>query len=399
LTSAIRVTAPPAVGRLDDRRQRDLRLDFFRGAALFCIFIDHIPGNLLTWATLHNIAFCDAAEVFIFISGFAAAMVYGRALTQRGVLFATAQIYRRVWQLYVAHVFIFVVFIAEVSYTVSAVNNPIYNDELRVGDFLEQPHIAILQALLLRFQPNFLNILPLYIVLLGIFPAILIGLRRHRRLVLAASLLLYGVSVGRGWTVPGYPDGETWFFNPLAWQLLFVIGALCGHSAAEGRPLLPQTPWLPRLATTVVLVAALISLSWGLHEAYEPIPALLLKSLWRFTIDKSNLAPLRLVNFLALAIAVIRVVPRHARFLRWRLVYPVILCGQHSLHVFCLSILLSVTGHFILGEFWPGLAGQLLVNLSGVALMIATAAVLGWYKNATASTRFIDPAPAPSGDP
>src|ERR1700761_7660849 len=121
------------------RPTRDLRLDFFRGLALFFIFIDHIPENVLAYFTLRSIAFNDAAEVFIFISGYTAALVYGRSLADKGGLFATAQIFRRVWQLYVAHIFLFVIFTAEVSYTVLTFNNPMYSDELRVGDFLSVP--------------------------------------------------------------------------------------------------------------------------------------------------------------------------------------------------------------------------------------------------------------------
>ncbi len=152
---------------------RDLRLDFFRGLSLFFIFIDHIPENLLSYFTFRSVAFSDAAEVFIFISGFTAALVYGRSLAQHGGLFATAQIYRRVWQLYVAHIFLFVIFTAEVSYTIFVVRNPMYADEMGVGDFLEQPHLAIIRTLFLDFQPNFLDILPLYIVLLMGFPLVL----------------------------------------------------------------------------------------------------------------------------------------------------------------------------------------------------------------------------------
>src|SRR5215469_17462933 len=122
---------------------RDLRLDFFRGLALVCIFIDHIPENYLNYFTLSAIGFFDAAEVFIFISGFTAALVYGRALAQRGAVIATVQVLRRAWQLYVAHVFLFMIFIAEVSYTATTFNNPMYNDEMRVADFLEEPHVAV----------------------------------------------------------------------------------------------------------------------------------------------------------------------------------------------------------------------------------------------------------------
>ena len=174
-------------------QQRDLRLDFFRGLALIFIFIDHIPENILSYFTLQAFQFYDAAEVFIFISGYTAALVYSRTLALQGPLYATAQILRRAWQLYIAHIFLFMIFIAEVSYTATTFNNPMYNDEMRVADFLEEPHVAIIKALLLEFQPTFLDILPLYILLLVIFPVILLGLRLQPLLVLIPSFLLYVV--------------------------------------------------------------------------------------------------------------------------------------------------------------------------------------------------------------
>jgi len=130
------------------------------------------------------------AEVFIFISGYTAALVYGRRLVVKGAFYATAQVLRRAWQLYVAHIFLFVLFIAEVSYTASAFKNPMYNEEMRVADFLDEPHIAVIKALLLQFQPTFLDILPLYIVMLLLFPAVLIGTHRHWLVALVASALV-----------------------------------------------------------------------------------------------------------------------------------------------------------------------------------------------------------------
>ena len=108
-------------------------------------------------------------------------------LTEKGALYATAQIYRRVWQLYVAHIFLFVIFTAEVSYAILVVQNPMYTEEMGVGDFLQAPHRAVIRALLLVFQPTFLDILPLYIVLLASFPLVLILLERHPLLPLPVS--------------------------------------------------------------------------------------------------------------------------------------------------------------------------------------------------------------------
>src|SRR5580658_3859895 len=214
---------------------RDLRLDFFRGVALICIFIDHIPENYLNYFTLSAVGFSDAAEIFIFISGFTAALVYGRALATRGALFATVQVLRRAWQLYVAHIFLFVIFIAEVSYTVRTFNNPMYNEEMGVGDFLEHPHVAVVQAMLLQFQPTYLDILPLYIVLLLIFPAVLLCLRQHPSIALIPSALVYLEVQIFTVDLPAYPPGSVWTFNPLAWQFLFVLGAVLGQAETSSR--------------------------------------------------------------------------------------------------------------------------------------------------------------------
>ena len=103
--------------------ERELRLDLFRGLALWLIFIDHLPPNLLTWFTIRNYGFSDATEIFIFISGYTAAFVYGRAMLESGFVVATARILRRVWQIYVAHVFLFTIFLAEISYVATSFEN------------------------------------------------------------------------------------------------------------------------------------------------------------------------------------------------------------------------------------------------------------------------------------
>ena len=145
---------------------RDLRLDFFRGLALFCIFIDHLPTNIMAEFTLQSVMLSDAAEVFILISGYTAGMVYGRAMERQGFVIAGVRVYHRVWQLYVAHVFLFMMFLALVAYTAGALNNSLYAEEFGAANFLNEPGLAVVEALTLQFQPAFMNILPLYIVLL-----------------------------------------------------------------------------------------------------------------------------------------------------------------------------------------------------------------------------------------
>ena len=150
------------------------RLDLFRGLALWLIFIDHLPPSLLTWFTIRNYGFSDATEIFIFISGYTAAFVYGRALLESGFVVATARILRRAWQIYVAHVFLFTIFLAEISYVANSFENPLYTEEMGIMDFLKQPDVTIFQALILRFRPVNMDVLPLYIVLMLSLPLILV---------------------------------------------------------------------------------------------------------------------------------------------------------------------------------------------------------------------------------
>src|SRR5687768_2338579 len=140
--------AAPAVAT-----ERDLRLDLFRGLALWLIFLDHIPSNAVSWITIRNYGFSDATEIFVFISGFTAAFVYGRAMREQGFVVASARVLKRSWQIYVAHVFLFAIYLAEIAYISQTFDNPLYTEEMGILDFLKHPDVTIMQALLLKFKP------------------------------------------------------------------------------------------------------------------------------------------------------------------------------------------------------------------------------------------------------
>src|ERR1700741_3249524 len=164
--------------------ERELRLDLFRGLALWLIFIDHLPPNILTWLTIRNYGFSDATEIFIFISGYTAAFVYGRAMRDAGFVIASARILRRVWQIYVAHVFLFAIYLAEISYVATSFENPLYSEEMNILDFLKQPAVTIIQARQLKSKPAKVDVLPLYTVLLLLFPPILWLLQKQATVAL-----------------------------------------------------------------------------------------------------------------------------------------------------------------------------------------------------------------------
>ena len=361
--------------------ERDLRLDFFRGIALFSIFIDHIDWNSpLAQFTLRSVGFFDAADVFILISGYTAGMAYGRAIERQGLLRAGMRIYHRVWQLYVAHVFLFMQFMATVAYVVDDLNNSIYAEEFRAADFLKEPGLAVMKALTLQFQPEFMDILPLYIVLLAVLPLVLAGFRLWSAGVLAASFGLWcAVQLNKSIALAAYPGpNQVWFFNPFAWQALFFLGAWCGWRGIQaGIPWLTNR-WLFRLAVAGALTAFLIRFSWTLHWLYNPFPALFGKTLWPL-LSKTNLSPLRFANMLVLALLVARLLPPHAQFLAGRAAQPFVICGRHSLHVFCLGILLATIGRLVVNEFFGGALLQSVVSAVGIAIMIGTAALMDWF--------------------
>lgn len=381
---------------------RDLRLDFFRGLALFSIFVDHLPDNLVAQFTLQTVMFGDAAEVFILISGYTAGMVYGRAMERQGFLIAAVRVSHRVWQLYVAHVFLFVIFMAMMAYTVEALNSSLYAEESQAADFLSDPGVAVVKALTLQFQPAYMDILPLYIVLLAVLPFALIGFQFWPRVVLVASFALWlAVQIDGRIALSAYPGpNRVWTFNPFGWQALFFLGAWLGWRGTRGAVPWLDRRWLLRLAAGFALVAFMIRLSWTLHGLYPPIPALASgKALWLF-LSKEDLGLLRFASVLALALLVARLVAPQARFLAGRVAWPFVICGRHSLHIFCLGILLAVMGHLVLNESFGRVLMQLAVSAVGIGIMIAVAALMEWFAAARAGAggRVAERAPLSGGE-
>lgn len=377
---------------------RDLRLDFFRGLALFSIFIDHIPDNVASRFALQALGLADAAEVFILIAGYAGGMVYGRHFIAGNTVVGLARIYHRVWQLYVAHIFLFAVFLATVAHTVASVNSALYVEELGAADFLREPDIALVKALTLQFQPAFTDILPLYIVLLAILPMVLWSYRYVPAVVLAGSLALWlAVLAFDGLALPAYPGpDQVWLFNPMGWQALFFFSAYLGWRASRGHIAAFDRPWLLYAALAYAGFCFWLRNHAAVHDDFDSLPASLLAMLAPY-LDKSDLSPLRLLNVLAWGLIVTRLFKPDAALLSGRLARPFILCGRHSLYVFCLGILLSVIGHFIINENYGGAGLQLAVSFGGGAIMTGVAALMEWFAIMSKPTSRRVEAPSRSG--
>ncbi len=358
--------------------ERELRLDLYRGLALWLIYVDHLPPSLLTWFTIRNYGFSDATEIFIFISGYTAAFVYGRAMLERGLLVATARVLRRAWQIYVAHVFLFAIFLAEISYVATHFENPLYTEEMGIMDFLKQPDVTIVQALLLRFRPVNMDVLPLYIVLMLALPLILALMRWKPDVTLGLSVLLYAVTWQFDLYFSSYPNGA-WTFNPMAWQLLFVFGAWCALGGARRMSRILSSPITLWVCAVYLVFAFYVTLTWYVPQMSHWLPKRLEQ--WMYPIDKTDLDVLRFAHFLALAALTVRFLPKDWPGLKSAWLRPLILCGQHSLEIFCLGVFLAFAGHFVLAEGGGGAALHALVSLCGILIMWGVAWLISWYKH------------------
>ena len=362
--------------------QRELRLDLFRGLALWLIYIDHVSPDLLTWFTIRNYGFSDAAEIFIFISGFTAALVYGRATFEKGVVIGTARIARRVWQIYTAHLLLFLVLMAEIAYVTAYSGKTFYEHEMVVGDFFKQPGADMIQALFLRFRPLNMDVLPLYVVLMCSLPLVLMLAKWKRDLPLILSIALYIVANRLDLHLSTYPDGF-WSFNPFGWQLLFVFGAWCALGGAiRLRPILasPITFWI---AVAYLCAAFSLTMTWYFPQLEVFVPGWL--SYWIYPINKTDFDILRFAHFLALAVVALRFVPANWPGLRSAWAQPLILCGQYSLQIFALGVALSFAGYSLLMELDAGVALHFIVGAGGIMILYGVARVFTWYKRVTAN--------------
>jgi hypothetical protein len=357
---------------------RDLRLDFFRGLALWFIYVDHIPTNIVSWFTVRNYGFSDATEIFVFISGYTAVIAYSRMMLRDGWPRAAVRVYRRVWQLYVAHILLFVAYTAQIAYVSIARDTPQLIEEMELMGLGQNPYQAILEAALLKFRPVNLDVLPLYIVLLAAFPVALPALIRWPWGVILVSLALYVVTGHFNWNLPAYPDDKVWFFNPMAWQVVFYTGAAL---AVVAHKLAIFDRWWRTTATLAVAYlafAAFIALSWHYNSLERLIPDWIARQI--YPIDKTNLDILRFVHFLALAWLVRLAVRPNARFLKWRVFEPIRRCGEHSLQIFCLGTFLAVTAQIIVARYEDSIVSQISVSLAGLTIMSLVAYAASWVK-------------------
>lgn len=367
---------------------RDPRLDFFRGLAMFIILVAHTPGNFLTLWIPARFGFSDATEIFVFCSGMASAIAFGRVFRDRSFAMGTARVVYRIWQVYWAHICLFFATAAMLAYVDSTGQfERVFTERLNLLPFfIDDTFQQLVGLMTLTYVPNYFDVLPMYLVVLALMPVVMALSRISTFAVFAfVGLLWLGANLDLlGLPAEPWTDRE-WFFNPFGWQLIFFTGF------AFIMGWLPVPPVNRRLVL-IALLAVVLTIPLAYFRVYREVEALSeAREAIRFLWTKTDFGLFRYLHFLALAYLFWAAVgPRGARLIPktdgllarlWMTILAAILkVGQQSLAVFVFSMFLAQAHGVLLDAVGRTTVTVWLVNLWGFALLIVCAHTASWFK-------------------
>ncbi len=378
--------------------KRDPRLDFYRGMAMFIILFAHTPGNFFTSWIPARWGFSDATEMFVFCSGMASAIAFGRTFDRAGWALGTARVGYRVWQVYWAHIAMFFTIAMMMAYwDNTGLFDKSYINSLNLAHFFRDTPQNIVGIFTLTYVPNYFDILPMYLVILAMMPLVMavsrINLGLTAALVIAvwffAQLLLLK-ELGNpelALNLPAEPwSSRRWFFNPFGWQLVFFTGF------AFMRGWLPAPPvkiWLISLAVVIVILNVPFS-NIGMREfGFDWARDWRIGHKWM--INKPDFGILRYVHFLALAyLGWVAAGEGGKRLIStgrswvsvvWaQVVFTIMKVGQQSLVIFVFSMVFARFSGLLLDQMGRSTLKTTLVNFLGMAAIIAVAYFVSWIK-------------------
>jgi hypothetical protein len=356
---------------------RDPRLDFFRGSAMFFIYIAHCRGNFLWDYIPARFGLSDAADTFVFLSGMAASIAFGGTFVRQGMLIGTARILHRCWQLMVGHLGLFFTCAMVVVAGTRIFGDTDYVDVLELQRFFTDTPDALIGLFTLTYVPHYFDILPVYIVILAMVPLAMGLARVNPLLVPVASITLYALAVGLGLNFQANADEQAeWYFNPFAWQLIFFTGFVLGRGwiavSLESKALLH--------ASIAVLVTGL---AVSLPAVINAVPAVDALRQWVHDhTDKTNLDLLQYLHFLASAYVAVVLLRGRIQILLTPLLRPFVKCGQQALAVFLSGMVLSHVGGMMFDHAGTGPVVQIAVNGVSFGLLFAVAYGVAWIKSA-----------------
>ena len=361
----------PDAAKIRGARQPN-EIDFWRGFALITIFIDHIPGIFFEAYTYRHFGISDAAELFVFLAGWSLRLVvrsqyqvftFSRLLLHLG---------GRALLIYLTQILITTFALAITAAAALMLDAPNLLEWNNAAAAFQDPVPAHLGTVLLTYQLGFFDILPLYVVLMFSAPVIAIINHYTSWLLLPLSLTLYTLTLVSGFNLPTWPIEGRWFFNPMAWQFMFVLGFVLAEPGPIGK-LIKAHPWVSR---TIVLPILLIGIWIGWSE-FEPDPLDMPAPHLFFTFDKTFLTPLRIIHLLSLIIMFGGMFAFLNHYLRpiTRLLSTL---GRNSLNVFCLGSLLSLIGQFVRYSADGNIGIDSLIIASGVVALSLAAWASEW---------------------
>ncbi len=357
--------------------KRDLRLDFFRGVAMFIIYIAHCRGNFLYDYIPARYGISDAANMFVFISGMTASIAFGSTFIRHGWLIGTARIAYRCLQLYAAQIGMFFAVVVVVVLGSHWYGDTNYIAVEQFQRFFSDTANTLVGLFTLTYVPHYIDILPLYIVVLAMVPVAMALARLDPRLVLASSVALYLAAYAFALNLPANADDQAmWYFDPFAWQLIFFTGFALRRGWLEVK--LDSKPlfW----ASVAILFAGL---AISLPAVFEHVGAIDWLRRWIYDhSDKTYMDPLQYVHFLASAYVVLVLLNGREGILLSAPLRPFVKCGQQALSIFTSGMVLSYIGGMIFDHAGTGAATQLAVNLVTFAMLFAIAYGVAWFKAA-----------------
>jgi hypothetical protein len=350
-------------------------IDFWRGMALIFIFLNHIPGIYYSRFTHANYSLSDSADLFVFLAGWALRYVVGRPGHQPPPWYLVLRLGSRALTLYAAQIMITMIAIAMLASVALWSDNPLLLEWHNAAAVFHDPVPTHVGLALITHQLGYFDILPLYVVLMVMAPAFVLVDRYAPSLLLPISLLIYGVTLGFQISIPTWPVEGEWFFNPLAWQLIFVIGFVMAREDGVGgfvrRHILPI-----RIVALPILIFGLFVVLWD----WWPDPTTVPQPKLFFLLSKTFVTPPRILQFLALMAVVSFAYPYIWRFAS-RLVEFLSMLGRNSLYVFCVGSVLSLAGQIVRFFYQGNVAVDTAVVVCGIAIMAFTAWLPEWRES------------------
>jgi hypothetical protein len=343
---------------------------------MLIILLAHIPDD--GWARWipARFGFSDATEMFVFQSGMASAIAFGSTFDRSGALMLIARITQRIWQIFWAHIVVFVVVAAIMVVAGTRYDGVTYVDSLNLVPFMKDPGNLLVGLLTLTYVPNYFDILPMYIVILALMPVMILASKIQRFLPFALMVTLW-LATQYGLTkLPAEPwSDRPWFFDPFGWQLLFFTGFFLMRGS------LPAPRFDRRLmAVAVGVVLLTIPFAWVQFQEVHPFFQMAAAKLAPLT-DKTDFGLLRLVHFLALCYIAVNLVGEKGSRLRGPVVRVLTVVGQQSLAVFITGMVIAQPIGIALDHAGRTTYAEAIGNLLGFGVLIATAFLVRWFKS------------------